>query len=275
LLRELLGSGTLEAAAIGTGSPLNVSPFISSTYYVRAEGGACNNTTACAPVSITSSNGLVAYYAFENVSSNTLVDSTGHGFNATATKSVSTVSGQVGNALDMTSFMQSDADYAQNIPITNSQTYFSLPKFSIEAWVDLYEFAAGGILDGGPTDTGSSTKQGFYLGVDGSGYVQFSLPSSDGKSWVTIKSSSGIWRAGWTHVGATYDGTTMRLYVNGVFQTSQPISVAISLPKNAQIGLLQISANIYSEFLGYIDQLRIYNYKRSDGDMLTDAGTPQ
>jgi hypothetical protein len=129
-------------------------------------------------------------------------------------------------------------------------------------------------MDGGPIDTGSSTKQGFFLGVDGGGYVQFSLPTPDGTQWATIKSDAYLYRAGWTHVAATYDGTTMKLYINGVFQRSLVNSVAISLPKNAQIGLLQIAANKFSVFQGYIDELKIYNYKLSDDEIINHYGNP-
>lgn len=50
---------TAAATAIGTGASITVSPQnlglqpITKTYYVRAEGGFCNYTTACIPVTVT------------------------------------------------------------------------------------------------------------------------------------------------------------------------------------------------------------------------------
>lgn len=44
------GCGT--GSSIGTGTSITVSPTDTTTYYVRAEGGACNYTTACANVKI-------------------------------------------------------------------------------------------------------------------------------------------------------------------------------------------------------------------------------
>lgn len=44
------GCGT--GAAIGNGTSITVSPTDTTTYYVRAEGGACNYTTACANIRI-------------------------------------------------------------------------------------------------------------------------------------------------------------------------------------------------------------------------------
>ncbi len=102
--------------------------------------------------------------------------------------------------------------------------------------------------------------------------MQFSLPSPDGKHWATIISSTRLWEMGWTHVAATYDGTTMALYINGVLQGTLVNSVAISLPKNAQIGVRQISANNYSNFLGYIEDLGVYNYAKSASEVTSDFG---
>src|SRR4030067_2841128 len=61
----------------------------------------------------------------------------------------------------------------------------------------------------------------------------------------------------WTHLAATYDGGTMRLYVDGVEVASR-----------AQTGLIQTSTNplqiggdsIYGQyFQGMIDEIRVYN----------------
>ena len=63
----------------------------------------------------------------------------------------------------------------------------------------------------------------------------------------------------WTHVGMTYDGSTLRLYVNGVQVTSAAITGSIrSNPNNAAIGGDQSPSAIYG-FKGSIDELAVYN----------------
>ena len=61
----------------------------------------------------------------------------------------------------------------------------------------------------------------------------------------------------WSHVASTYDGTTLRLYVNG----AQVASQAIAGPIAASTGALRIGGNaIWGEyFAGRIDEVRIYN----------------
>src|SRR5205085_11603824 len=61
----------------------------------------------------------------------------------------------------------------------------------------------------------------------------------------------------WTHLATTYDGTTLRLYVNGTQVASKATSGAIV----ATTGALRIGGNkIWGEyFKGLIDDVRIYN----------------
>ena len=61
----------------------------------------------------------------------------------------------------------------------------------------------------------------------------------------------------WAHLAATYDGVTMRLYVNGVQVASRAQTGAIATSTNP----LQIGGDsIYGQyFAGLIDEVRVYN----------------
>src|SRR5260221_143021 len=61
----------------------------------------------------------------------------------------------------------------------------------------------------------------------------------------------------WTHLAATFDGATVRLYVNGVQVASQ----AQTAPLATTTGTLQIGGDSYPNefFAGRIDEVRIYN----------------
>ena len=61
----------------------------------------------------------------------------------------------------------------------------------------------------------------------------------------------------WTHLAATYDGATLRLYVNGTQVGSKPQTGSIP----ASTGPLRIGGNsIWSEwFRGLIDEVRVYS----------------
>ena len=76
----------------------------------------------------------------------------------------------------------------------------------------------------------------------------------------------------WTHLAATYDGTTMRLYVNGAQVASQAQTGAIATSTDP----LQIGGDsIYGQyFQGAIDEVRIYNVALTAAEIQADMNTP-
>jgi hypothetical protein len=72
----------------------------------------------------------------------------------------------------------------------------------------------------------------------------------------------------WTHLTVTYDGTTERLYSNGV----QVAQLAHSGPILASTGVLRIGGNaIWSEwFKGLIDEVRVYNRALTAAEVQAD-----
>ena len=76
----------------------------------------------------------------------------------------------------------------------------------------------------------------------------------------------------WTHMAATYDGSTVRLFINGVQVASAAFSGSITSSTNP----LRIGGNsIWGEyFQGMIDEVRIYNRALSQPEIQTDMNTP-
>ena len=72
----------------------------------------------------------------------------------------------------------------------------------------------------------------------------------------------------WTHLAATYDGATLRLYVNGAEVGNRVITGALL----TSTGVLRIGGNsIWGEFFqGRIDEVRIYNRPLTHAEILTD-----
>jgi len=76
----------------------------------------------------------------------------------------------------------------------------------------------------------------------------------------------------WSHVALTFDGATLRLYINGTLNTATSVSGATAtsaLP-------LRIGGNsIWGEFFsGRIDDVRIYNRPLSSSEVQSDMATP-
>jgi hypothetical protein len=78
--------------------------------------------------------------------------------------------------------------------------------------------------------------------------------------------------ATWTHLSVTYDGSSLRLFVNGVNVTTLPVVGAIAVTANP----LRIGGNaIWGQyFAGLIDEVRIYNYALSEAAISRDMTIP-
>lgn len=74
----------------------------------------------------------------------------------------------------------------------------------------------------------------------------------------------------WTHVAITYDNTNVTLYLNGTLASSQASG---QIPPST--GALTIGGSPFGEFFeGRIDEVRMYNYARSQAQIIADMNTP-
>jgi len=82
------------------------------------------------------------------------------------------------------------------------------------------------------------------------------------------KISTGVW----THLAGTYDGSTLKLYINGNLVSSKSVSGAATTSSNP----LRIGGNtVWGEYFnGLIDEVRIYNKALSQSEIQTDMNTP-
>jgi hypothetical protein len=76
----------------------------------------------------------------------------------------------------------------------------------------------------------------------------------------------------WSHVAATYDGATLRLYVNGTQVSSRAVTGNIAV----STGQVRIGGNnVWGEyFAGLIDEVRIYNRALTATEIATDMNAP-
>jgi beta-lactam-binding protein with PASTA domain len=77
----------------------------------------------------------------------------------------------------------------------------------------------------------------------------------------------------WTHVASTYDGTTHRLFINGVQVRAVALSTAIAVG-NQQLRIGGNNAFANEFFAGLIDEVRIYNRARTAAQIQADMNTP-
>ncbi len=157
---------------------------------------------------------------------------------------------------------------ADFVMVTNAPSLDLSNQFSLEAWVYPRNFAGRdrAVISkvGG---TGGNNGYQLVFGQDGKLSLLF---NASGESWPANSVSTpplDILNR-WTHIAATYDNDTMRLYVNGQLAASNTIgakSVVKSL-SNLRIGN---DDNAYVFFDGLIDEVRVWNTARSASAILT------
>jgi uncharacterized repeat protein (TIGR01451 family) len=199
-------------------------------------------------------SGLVAAYSFNEGSGTSVADASGQGNAGTIASGTWTTQGRFGSALTFngTSTRVSIAD-SNSLDLTN---------MTLEAWV--YPIAGGGWRDV------------IYKGPDDNYYLESSsstdAPATGGVFSPTLYGSSALPLNTWAHLAGTYDGQTLRLYVNGTQVASRPQTGPIS----ATTGALTIGSDpTYGQyFSGRIDEVRVYNAALTQAQIQTDMGTP-
>ncbi len=88
------------------------------------------------------------------------------------------------------------------------------------------------------------------------------------KGWDWISSDANVNTGTWTHVAITYDEEKTRTYVNGKFQTesSDWQGKLYDSPDTFKVGRRTRGGDTHSAYIGLIDEVRISNTIRYDGD---------
>jgi glucose/arabinose dehydrogenase/PKD repeat protein len=207
----------------------------------------------------TGPGGLVAAYSFNEGSGASVADASGGGNVGSIGSATWSTAGKYGNAL---SFNGSSA----RVAVPDSPSLRLTSGMTLEAWVF-------------PTLVNTAWRDVIYKGNDD--YYLEATSSNSGRpvgggiiggSYGEAYGTSNLAANAWTHLAATYDGTTLRLYVNGTQVSSVARSGAIATSN----GVLSIGGDpLYGQFFeGRIDDVRIYNRALTQAQIQTDMATP-
>ncbi|MGN6816666.1 MAG: LamG-like jellyroll fold domain-containing protein, partial [Solirubrobacterales bacterium] len=214
--------------------------------------------------SVSAPSGLVAAYAFDEGTGTTVSDASGNGNTGTVSGTTWSSSGKFGSAL---SFNGSSS----RVTIPNSSSLQLSSGMTLEAWVN-------------PTTVSSAWRDVIEKGNDNyflMGTTDHSSAAGGGAiiggSYGQVFTTSPLPANSWSFLALTYDGATVRLYLNGTQVSSVAHTGAITSSTNA---LTLGSDPFYGQFFnGLIDNLRIYNSALSAAAIQTDmttavSGTP-
>ena len=202
---------------------------------------------------------LVAAYPFDEGTGIAVTDVSGAGNHGAASNTTWSTAGRFGDAL---AFNGTSA--LVNIP--HSASLNLTAGMTLEAWVK-------------PTAVSAAWRDVIYKGNDRY-YLEGTSSNGGfpaggatvGTSNLEAYGTAALATDTWTHLAATYDGATMRLYVNGTQVSSTPRSGAIQTSTNP----LQIGGDsVFGQyFAGLIDEVRVYDGALSATEIQSDMNTP-
>jgi glucose/arabinose dehydrogenase/PKD repeat protein len=226
------------------------------------------NPTTSDPVRVTVDNavtpppsGLVAAYGFNEGTGAAAADASGTANHGTVTGATWTNAGRYGNALSF-----DGTNDAVTVPDANSLDLTT--GMTLEAWVR--PTAAGGAWR-----TVIAKNAGTTVAYNLYGNRNTNVPALEIYNGTRLRATNGTAQLPlntWSHVAGTYDGSTLRLYVNG----TQVGTFATAGSILTSTGQLWIGGNsVWSEwFAGLIDEVRVYSRALTAAEIQADGNTP-
>ena len=224
--------------------------------WIVLTGLAAATATPMSPTVTNAATGLVAAYGFSE-GTGTVVQSAVGSFPGTISGAVWTT-GKFGNALAFDGVN----DW---VTVAGASPFNLTTGMTLQAWV--YPTATGGVRE--------------ILIKEGTGVDIYNLYARNGQGQPesnVFAGGSNRWATGptlplntWSHVAGTYDGLTVRLFVNGL----QVGSTAYTGTIGTSTGVLRIGGNsMWGEFFqGRLDELRIYSRALSAAEIQADMTT--
>ncbi len=149
-------------------------------------------------------------------------------------------------------------DYVQ-IPDANLNL---TSQVTISAWINTKSRAARQVIVGQWNYSDSPAKQSILLDARGDVDQRFCFSlSNDGTDATkyTVYSEQRFLPGTWYHVVGTYDGSVMKLYVNGQLENSTPATGNIFISSTMKWIIGAFNSGTDAFFDGIIDDVRIYN----------------
>jgi RHS repeat-associated protein len=237
---------------------------ISTTSYDAAGRKQSESTTASGPSGGTPvPDGLVGAWGFDEGSGSTVDDRSEAGNDGSVSGAAWSSSGKFGGAL---SFDGTN----DRVVVPDSASLDLDDEMTLEAWVKPTSV-------GGDFQTVALKEWGDYLvyglEADDAGKPWGAAYMHDADSLVSAGGPSALAANTWAHLAVSYDGSQIKVYVNGSEVASEPASGPIET-SGGDLSIGGTAAFADQWFDGLIDEVRVYNRALTTGEIQNDKDTP-
>ena len=216
---------------------------------------------------------LVGYWRFDESEGQVVKDASGSGRDgkiANEGRGVRWVEGRSGSALEFSGGDPRLRHVAGCVEVPNMGEHDFTKGLTIELWLEFTKIERPETYEL-VSNTFSDRGQGFRLMLS---WLALGLRSGEGgagKTWgaaskaAETKTEAGVWY----HIAATYDGSTYRVYLDGleVAASERPTMT----PGRPVLYIGSYNAGHAYGLNGIVDDVRIYDYARGQLDILNDA----
>ena len=268
-------NAALSQSQIATDMTTPVMPKAPSGLVSGPVSGPVSSGPSATVVPNTAIMGLVATYSSDEGTGTTLNDSSFNN-NAGTIANATWAAGESGSALNFT------GDTTSSVMIPDAASLHLTKGMTLEAWVNPATLAGHGNNGAAviAKDFMIPSKHNKFSDKDP---ISYALYASDGNNKppavhilvggtdYEVKGTSKISTNQWTFLAATFDGTTLSLYVNGTLAGSQTIQGTILNSTDP----LRIGGDWAGEmFTGLIDNVRISRMALPQSEILIDMNAP-
>ncbi len=154
---------------------------------------------------------------------------------------------------------------SSSLNVANSASLNITNELTLEAWINRAGAGRRTII----TKDSSIGFLQYELLINDSNKLEFSLFTTS--AFVNIAATPTI-PLGFTHVAATFDGSKIRLYMNGNIVLDTILTSSTIVPQNFPVTIGN-SSNVLTPFLGTIDELRVWNVARTPQQIRSNMHT--
>ena len=208
---------------------------------------------------IKNNNGFGTGAFSKNITSFTA--NTGYFYRAYATNSQGTAYGDV-KRFNFNHALNFDG-INDRVVIQDNPAFGSSVGFTAEAWINPDELSTQTIIS-----QYDDNQKAFAFILLASGKIEFTI-TTNGSTDQYFESTTNISAGTWSHVALTYDGATMKAYINGIAAGTKAVGGTMhNSTANIEIG----ARNNAHFFNGKIDEVRIWNIALLENQINSNKG---
>ncbi len=210
---------------------------------------------------------IVACWKFDEAKDGNVVDSSGNNLHGKLIGDAKIISDpERGNVL----CLDGDGDY---VDCGNDTAFDITDQITVAVWIKVNELGRDGVAIVTKGDSVWSLRSSWELPR---AILKFGCTFVGEKAWLfgskvsgqTVEETMDVNDGKWHHVAGLYDGTEIRLYVDGVLDNFQEASGLIHISKfPVLIGKSENAEETKRYWNGLIDDVRIYSYALSEAEI--------